>query len=251
MRAAWHEIWGSARGPARSLAPQTRIICGVAVFATGMIAPVTRWQGVAAVAFVLFVWATLVRPPASVVRSTLLLGLALFLPYFLLIPLIHDPPSGRGWEMAAGVSWTVFFRGIAAMHAAVLTATALSASALRQGLSRLPIPRLFSVVLIQIVHQTTSLIDETRRVASAIAVRGGTVGFRTGIRVIASLPRVWLPRVVDRAERVGAAMELRQYAESDLADLGVVRTSTADRLALVLAVAVVAGTAALRVLVRP
>jgi energy-coupling factor transporter transmembrane protein EcfT len=212
-----------------------------------MVAPATRWEGVVAIAAVLMAWAVMVRPPARVVRSILLLGLALFLPYFLLVPLIHDPAAGKGWMEALGVSWTVFFRGMTAMQASIYTATALSASALRQGLSRLPVPRVVSAVLIQIVHQTASLIYETRQIASAIAVRGGTTGYQTGIRVLASLPRVWLPRVVERAERVGAAMELRGYCERDLAVLGAFASSWKDLLAIILALATVAGVAALRI----
>jgi energy-coupling factor transporter transmembrane protein EcfT len=244
MRTSWHDIWGSARGPARALAPQTRIVCGASAFAACMVAPAKSYTGVAAVALVVATWAALVRPPFRVVRSALLLGLVLFLPYFLLVPLIHD---GDGWAGALEVPWTVFFRGVTAMQATVCTAAALSGSALRQGLSRLPVPRVFSTVLVQIVHQTAGLVYETRRVIAAISVRGGTTGLRTAVRVLASLPRVWLPRVVERAERVGAAMELRGYCERDLAEMGVVSSSAADHLAMGLGVAVVAGAVALRI----
>lgn len=247
MKTPWHDIWGSARGPVRALAPQARIIGGASVFATCMIAPATSWAGVVVITAAVLAYALLVRPPVRIVRSTLLLGFALFLPYFLLVPLIHDPASGQGWMDAVGVSWTVFFRGITAMQASVYTATALSASALRQGLSRLPVPRVVSAVLIQIVHQTASLIYETRQIACAIAVRGGTTGCRTGIRVVASLPSVWLPRVVERAERVGAAMDLRGYCERDLAVLGVHATSWKDRFAITLAATFVAGVVAFRI----
>jgi energy-coupling factor transporter transmembrane protein EcfT len=247
MKTSWHDIWGSARGPVCRLASQARIIGGASVFAICMIAPATRWDGVVVITAAVLAWALLVRPPIRIVRSTLLFGFVLFLPYFLLVPLIRDPATGQGWMDAVGVSWTVFLRGMTAMQASVYTATVLSASALRQGLGRLPLPRVVSAVLIQIVHQTASLIYETRQIASAIAVRGGTTGYRTGLRVLASLPRVWLPRVVERAERVGAAMELRGYCERDLAVLGVHATSWKDRLAITLAATTVAGVVALRI----
>jgi cobalt/nickel transport system permease protein len=246
MRSSWHQVWGSAGGPVRALAPHARIIIGASLFATCMIAPATRWEGVVALAAVVMTWTALVRPPARIVRSTLLLGLVLFLPYFLLVPLIHDPAADDSWLHALGVSWTVFFRGTTAMQVSVYTATALSASELRQGLSRLPVPRVVSAVLIQILHQTANLIHETRQVAAAIAVRGGTTGYRTSIRVLTSLPRVWLPRIVERAERVGAAMELRGYCERDLAVLGASTTSWRDLVAITLALATVAGVVALR-----
>ncbi|MFO8071355.1 MAG: energy-coupling factor transporter transmembrane component T [Polyangia bacterium] len=247
MKTSWHDIWGSARGPVKRLVPQARLICGVSVFASCMFAAVTRWEGAVAITLVVVAWTALVRPPIPVLRSTLLFGLVLFLPYFLLVPLIRDSSAGRGWIEALAVSWTVFFRGMTAMLVSVCTATALSASALRRGLSRLPVPRVFSAVLIQIVHQTTNLVYETRRIASAIAVRGGTTGYLTGLRVLASLPRVWLPRVVERTERVGAAMELRGYCELDPAELGSLPTAWRDRSAIGLALATLAGTAALRI----
>ncbi len=245
MKTSWHDIWGSARGPVCALVPQVRIIGGASVLATCMVAPATRWDGVIVITTVVVAWALLVRPPVRIVKSTLLFGLIMFLPYFMFIQITYDPATG--WKDALRVSWTVLFRGMTAMHASVYTATALSASALRQGLSRLPVPRVVSAVLLQIVHQTASLINESRQIASAIAVRGGTTGCRTAIRVLASLPRVWLPRVVERAERVGAAMDLRGYCEHEIKILGVNAISWKDRLALILAGATVAGVVALRI----
>jgi energy-coupling factor transporter transmembrane protein EcfT len=246
MKTSWHDIWGSANGPATALAPQTRIICGASAFAVCMVSPVTNWQGVAAITGVLVLWEALVRPPARVIRSTLLLGLVLFLPYFLLTPLIHKELAEGDWSRALLVSWSVFFRGMTSMQASVSTATALSASDLRQGCSRLPIPRVFRAVLIQIVQQIANLVYETQRVASAIAVRGGTTGYRAGIKVVTSLPRVWLPRVIERAERVGAAMELRGYCERDIEQLGVIANDKMDYLANTLAVITLAAAALLR-----
>jgi energy-coupling factor transporter transmembrane protein EcfT len=247
MRSAWHDIWGSARGSAVKLSPRARIIVGASVFATCMIAPATNWKGALAILVTVLTWTALVRPPARVIRSTSLLGLGLLLPYFLLVPLIRDPAAGHAWSQAWTGPWTVFFRGMTAMQASVYTATTLSPSALRQGLSRLPIPEVFSSVLIQIVHQTAGLLYETRQIASAAAVRGGTSGYRAGLYVLTSLPRVWLPRVVDRAERVGAAMELRGYCERDLVDSEVAITAWKDRVAIFLALAIATGAAAFRI----
>ena len=44
-----------------------------------------------------------------------------------------------------------------------------------------------------------------------MAARGATGGGRAARRVLVSLPSIWLPRVVLRAERVGDAMEVRGY----------------------------------------
>ncbi|MFH1130668.1 MAG: energy-coupling factor transporter transmembrane component T [Pseudomonadota bacterium] len=246
MKTLWHDIWGSASGPVGKLTPQTRIVCGACVFGICMVAPVTTWTGVGFVALSVVLWESLVCPPARIIRSTTMLGLVLFLPYFFLVPLIQVESAADKWTYAFLAPWTVFFRGMAAMHVTVSAATTLSASALRQGLSRLPVPAVFSAVLIQIVHQTSNLIYESRRVAAAVAVRGGTTGYQTAIRVLGSLPRVWLPRVVVRAERVGAAMELRGYCERDISAMGSKSWSFVDMLAVGIAVLGLAGAIALR-----
>jgi len=68
---------------------------------------------------------------------------------------------------------------------------------------------------VQIVHQAASLFYETKRVASAMAVRGASGGGKAAWQVLWSLPRVWLPRIVDRADRVADAMELRGYCDGE------------------------------------
>jgi len=103
------------------------------------------------------------------------------------------------------------------MLVSVAAATCLSPAELREALVRLPVPSLVSRILVQIVHQTGTLLYETQRVAAAMGVRGAASGGRVVWRVLFSLPQVWLPRVIDRAERVSAAMELRGYCDGPVA----------------------------------
>ena len=103
------------------------------------------------------------------------------------------------------------------MLVSVATVSCLSAAELREALVRLPVPSLVSSILVQIVHQTGILLYETQRVAAAMGVRGAVSGGRVAWRVLFSLPQVWLPRVIDRAERVSAAMELRGYCDGRVA----------------------------------
>jgi energy-coupling factor transporter transmembrane protein EcfT len=124
------------------------------------------------------------------------------------------------------------------MLVSIGTVASLSASDLREGLLRLPVPRVVSAILLQIVHQAATLFYETRRVASAVAVRGASNARVTGWRVLSSLPRVWLPRIIVRAERVAAAMELRGYCDGDLRSFRQHRMGLADGAALVLAIGV-------------
>ena len=240
--ATFHQIWGSAHGPLTRLAPQSRILCGLFVFSACLTAPVDRLSGVVAVSLFLMVWLGVTAPPPKLLRGTFLLGLVLFLPYFLLVPLIRytgDAPveaSGTSaltvWLKATRPPWVVFFRGLTAMSASVATASTLSMGALRQGLMKLPVPKVLAAVIVQIVQQTAALWAESRRIAAAVAVRGGTSGFRTAVRVLTSLPKVWLPRVVHRAESVGDAMELRGYRSRHLAEMGTVPSHPRDHLAV-------------------
>jgi energy-coupling factor transporter transmembrane protein EcfT len=109
---------------------------------------------------------------------------------------------------------------------------------LREGLTQLPLPGIVSAIVVQIVHQTASLFYETKRVASAMAVRGASGGGRAAWQVLWSLPRVWLPRIVDRADRVADAMELRGYCDGETRTLRSRRMRAADWAALALALAV-------------
>ncbi len=246
MKSSRHDNWGSAKGPITNLSPQARITCGACVLAACLAAPADTPAGVGAVAAAVLTWLAAVRPPLRVASSAALFGLVVFSPYFLLTPLIRADSASGDWLHALTVPWTVFFRGMTATQVCVATATSLTAGELRQGLARLPIPHVVSAILIQIVHQTAALIHETRRMAAAIAVRGGTKGYRTALRVLGSLPRVWLPRVVDRAERVACAMELRGYCRRDIKAMGSVPAELKDVAAVGLAFFALMGTVALR-----
>jgi energy-coupling factor transporter transmembrane protein EcfT len=206
------------------------------MFAAAMVAPAPTALGSLMIAAAACSWVIMCHPPRRVVVSLALLGLLVFSPYFLLAPLILASASdqGAGWAQALAPPWSVFLHGIAGMLICTATVTTLSASDLRQGLLALPVPGMVAAILLQIVHQTAQLVDETRRVATAIAVRGASSGGLTAIRVLSSLPRVWLPRIIQRAERVGAAMELRGYCDGDLRTFGRSPMRLADAATLVL-----------------
>lgn len=245
MRLSLHDLWGCARGPVGSLAPPTRLLGGGAVFAACMVAPAATVPGSLLVGASALAWVAACRPPAKVVRRTVGLGLAMFLPYFLLVPWIPVAASER-WQQAFLVPWTVLLHGLAGMLVSVSTVTATSEAELRDGLARLPVPGLVSAVLLQLVHQSAVLCDETGQMVSAMAVRGASSGWSTGLQVLFALPRVWLPRVLARAERVAAAMELRGYCEVSVPSSGREAAGLADGAVLALAASLLAGAMALR-----
>lgn len=240
MRVALHEVWGCAHGPVSRLAPQTRIVAGALLFAACMVAPAPSRAGLALLATAAIGWLVACRTPVRIVRGAVLLGLAVFLPYFLLVPVIAGEPSSGSWAAALRVPSGVVAHGLAGMLVSIATVSALSASDLREGLLRLPVPTLVSAILLQIVHQTAALGYETRRIASAMAVRGASGKGLAAVRVLASLPQVWLPRVLIRAERVASAMDVRGYCEQDLPSFGSSGLGARDAIALAAGIAALA-----------
>jgi cobalt/nickel transport system permease protein len=246
MRIAWHEIWGCARGPATSLTPQARIVVGTGLFTASLLAPVATWPGAAFASVVSLSWLALCWPPVRAVRAVFLVGLSALVSSLLLLPFAVNSSQVRPEASGLSTYLGLLAGGASALITSVSTVTALSMSDLRAGLLRLPVPAGVSAILLQIVHQTSTLAHETRRVASAMAVRGALSKRTSGVKLLASLPRVWLPRVIQRADRVASAMELRGYCDGGTntrADSGLAR---ADAVAIALAAGAVVLSAVLR-----
>jgi energy-coupling factor transporter transmembrane protein EcfT len=241
MQTQWHDLWGCARGPVVRLAPQTRLILGSAAFATCMVAPASTITGELVIAGTVGAWLAASRPPPKTVLSFAVLGFLLFVPTFLLLPFM--PPDRGGLSVLV----VLLVRGGSGVLISMATVASVSVSDLREGLTRLPLPGIVSAILVQIVHQTATLFYETKRVASAMAVRGASGGGRAAWLVLWSLPRVWLPRIVDRADRVADAMELRGYCDGEARSLRSSRMRAADWAALALALAVLGLAVAIRV----
>lgn len=144
----------------------------------------------------------------------LLLGTVALLPYFALAALL---PGGVGLvdgQLHAGVVVaSLLVRALGGLAVSLSTIATLTPGELRQALA--PLPPALSAILLQIVHQTAFLAYETHRIASAMSVRAASTGVRTACKLVASLPQVWLPRIVQRADRVSFAMELRGYCDFD------------------------------------
>ena len=238
MRTSLHDAWGSARGPVTRLAPWARLLTGAVLFAVCLTAPAWTPSGLLVIATAVICWVVLCRPPWRIVLSVAALGIVLLGPYFLLMPLIHadQADSGGGWRRAFIAPWGVFLRGLSVMLVSTATVTSLGPGDLHQALASLPLPGVVTAVLTQIVRQTGTLVQESRRITAAMALRGASGAGLAAWRVLAALPVVWLPRVARRAERVAAAMELRGYT-GELGVAGHRRAGIADVLALALGLA--------------
>ncbi len=214
------DVWGSASGPLTRLSPQGRIAAGGLLLAAVVVADPATWPGLALWAVACFGWLIATRPPTSLVGKLLLFGLALFAPWFLLVPWIEPQasvPCSVPWVEGAWVpAWRVFFRGMGGLLVGVWGAATLRLPDLACGLAALPIPRALSMLLVQIVHRTHALFAETRGMVQAIRVRGAANGLRAAWATAAALPRVWMPRIIDRAERVSDAMEVRGFDSTSI-----------------------------------
>jgi len=243
MKLAWHDAWGGARGMVMRLAPETRLVVACALVFACVASPVATGAGSALSGAVCVAWVRSCRPPWRVLRSALLLGTALFLPFVLLTPWLE---AGVGSLGRATAPWTIFLRGSSCLVVSLTAASTLSASDFREALLRLPAPAMVTAIVIQIVHQVPILVDETRRIGAAMAVRAATGRGAPSWHTIRALPLVWLPRVLERADRVAAAMALRGYCESSGSFRQERHLAFRDGAGLALAALVLASAVALR-----
>ena len=220
MRTLWHDIWGSSRGIILHFVPQTRILCSGILFSACMIAPTDSIAGIMLITAILSCWAALCNPPFRLIRYFLIFGILMFLPYFLLLPLIRFENSNMSWAEALNVSWSIFVRGISGLLLSSVAVTSLTASDLRKGILSLPVPAMISMILLQIIHQTFEMVYEIQRITAAIKVRRAGGKGLSNLRMLFAFPRVWLVRIILHAERIADAMEIRGYCDGDLATLG-------------------------------
>jgi energy-coupling factor transporter transmembrane protein EcfT len=110
----------------------------------------------------------------------------------------------------------IIVKGMAGLVIIGATLATMTLSSLHSGLSTLPIPRLFRSLTLQILQQAAILVEQTRRIAQAVAVRGGEMNMRDTLFLIRSFPSVWLLRLAYKSERVADAMEVRQYPGADV-----------------------------------
>ena len=213
MRDFWHGLWGCAHGPITRIAPWARVVCAFLVFNACMIAPVINLNGGSIIAATVLLWIASCRPPVRVLKALLVLGAFMFLPYLIygLFPgFFYGIQDSENTAFNAAVS--VIVHGLAGLIVTVTCVTVLDSAEFRSAFLTLPVPVFISEILLQIVHQAGSMIHETERVFSAMAVRGAMGKNHFHIKVVASFPQAWMLRMIGRVERVAEAMEVRGYA---------------------------------------
>lgn len=207
------EAFDGGNGAVRQLTPPARLLCGVIVFTGCAVVPLNKWPGAAWLAALLLGWCACCGLPWRRLGAVLRFTLCVFLPLLLLAPIIRWTGGDLvSWRDALAPPLTLCARGVAGVVICAATLSTLTLPEFAHGMAALPLPRPVASVLVQLVHQTSLLADESRRMGDALRVRNVlVVGTGTRMRVLAALPASWLTRIFARAARVGDAMELRGF----------------------------------------
>lgn len=239
------DFWGSGNVRMRRLTPSTRIACGLFVLASCLIAPMHKSCGISIACGTVIAWVLLCAMPRKSMAGLLFYSFLIFAPFFLLTPWIETHSSAsNNWLGAARVPLEIGLLGIMCIFVCASTIASLDLTEFNSGLSRLPIPRAMASIIVQIVHQTAMLTNESQRISSAVRIRGAPSGAIAKLRFLSGLPTIWLLRIMNRAERIAAAMDLRGFE-------GTTRTSKAslsslDAFAMTIAVLLLGATITIR-----
>jgi energy-coupling factor transporter transmembrane protein EcfT len=222
------EAFGGANGggAASALTPQTRLLCGVTVFAACSVVPLTGRGGGVLFLGMALAWCVCCGLPLKRLAATLKFALILFLPLLLLALPARWTGEAASWHDALRPPLMLCARGIAGVVVTAATLSTFCLTTFAHGVAALPLPRVVASLLVQLAHQTFLLANESRRMIVAMRVRGvPSSGAAVQMRILAALPVCWLTRIVTHANRVGDAMELRGFD-------GLPRGTPYDRLAL-------------------
>jgi len=210
-------IWGSGKGPFRSLDPRARIIAGFLVLAGCLISSPHEVVGLALLLGGLAIYILATGLPGRICFRILILCGVMLGPLFFLSPWIEasggSEAAGEVLRGQLSILWKIVVRGTASVFVTAATASSLTIWELKRAVAGSPFPKSFVLVLFQILHQSHILLDESWRMARAAILRGAMDGWKSRSLAIRSLPQSWFPRLLERAKRVAMAMELREYSE--------------------------------------
>ncbi|NLP02659.1 MAG: energy-coupling factor transporter transmembrane protein EcfT [Fibrobacter sp.] len=206
----FHQVWGCADGPLKSLNPHIKIVSGLLTGIAVLLLPHNSITGLVALLCGTILWCSLSSLPLRMVLQCAIASLMLFSPFLLLTPWINiqnvnsSPLDGK-LAHALGIA----LRSTCTLFIAASTVTIISINDVHRGLVLLRIPESFTALVVQLINQTMLLLEETSRITEVLRFRG-TSGVK-GWRVLFSFPVVWMVRVLFRAERSAAAMAVRGY----------------------------------------
>jgi energy-coupling factor transporter transmembrane protein EcfT len=230
-------FWGCGRGPLMFLHAHVRILSGILVMGACLLIPLQSIAGLFFLIITAAIWCAYAAMPLKMLLQCTIASLILFFPFLLLTPWMtinsfsNSPMIDRIAQAGA-----IALRSTCCLFIAASTIAALTIQDVHRGLAYMPIPRVFVVLIVQLINQTMLLTEETVRIIGVLRLRGAS-GVQ-GVRVLFSFPIVWMVRMLFRAERTAAAMTVRGYGiEAATADESV-KLTIADVLTIICASAV-------------
>jgi energy-coupling factor transporter transmembrane protein EcfT len=218
----------------RHLAPSTRLLCGILVLVSCSASSLNNPLSRALFIVTVISWAVCCRLSRRRLMGILKWSLWFFLPLFcLFLFLLFRPGPGFRTDILH-VSFALGLRAAASIIVCASTMEVLDLFELGEGLSGLPLPRVLVALILQIALQTALLTRESRRIAAALRLRGmQSAGITARMRCLFAMPVIWLLRLLLRAERVSAAMEVRGF-DGPIRRTASVQIYLSDRLAITL-----------------
>ena len=200
--------------PVHRLPAQTKLAALPAFAACVVAVPAGSWWALATCAALLLAVVALCRLPVAVVARRMVVEAPVVV-FALLLPLVATGPrvDVLGLELSrAGLlgGGTLLVKASLGVLAAVVLAATTSSRDLLAGLERLHLPRPMVAILTFAVRYSTVLVQESRRLQVALAVRGGGRRLRH-LRAVAGCAGALFVRGYERGERVQRSMVVRGW----------------------------------------
>jgi cobalt/nickel transport system permease protein len=210
--------FGSGNGLLARLSPQARLLCSMLVLVTALTSLLDPLAGIFFTLCVSAVFLLICGVPLRHLMRASIAVVSMSAPVLCYVIIASSDAFTFSPETSltvdAAMQQHVVIVALKGMSCALIVVGALSTvsfSELYDSLARIPLPRIVLLLMLQILHQTKLLLDETARISDAFAIRGATSGMKAPVLVLRYFPQTWLPRIVAKSERVANAMELRGY----------------------------------------
>jgi len=201
--------------PVHRLPPQTKLAALPAFAACVVAVPAGSWWALATCGVLLLAVVVASRLPVAAVARRMLVEAPVVV-FALLLPVVATGPrvDVLGLELSrAGLlgGATLLVKATLGVLAAVVLAATTSSRDLLAGLERLHVPRTMVAILSFAVRYSAVLVQETRRLQVALAVRGGGRPRLRHLRAVAGGVGALFVRGYERGERVQRSMVVRGW----------------------------------------
>jgi cobalt/nickel transport system permease protein len=234
-------VAGDAASPIHRLDPRAKIVGFAGITVVGVSTPLHAWPAFVACALALATVAVRARIGPGVVwsRVRVILPLVVFVAAF--VPFVRGGPTVEVGPLSLSEAGLATFASVAVKAtigalSAVLLAATTSFPDILHGLERLRMPRLLTVIAAFMYRYVFVIVDEARRMRSALAARAYRPRHLGEVAALGRLVTALFLRSYERGERVYLAMLARGYAGAmpRLAVLAFRRTDTVFLAALAL-----------------